>query len=195
MILERKQKLNALIPQNWSILDIGCARWYIAENIREDVLYSWLDINQAMLEECNSKGINAQYCDLSKWDLPFADNTFDVVFSSHVLEHFYIEQQISIMLECSRVLKKWWKILFYMPTWYHWSFTDDETHRKWHSHASLSALAKDTGFFVNECRYSLTRKFADHLQGKFRLPPIPWYLTEVYIVATNEKKWEFSKEY
>jgi len=133
MIPERKEKLNRLFQEGGNILDIWCAQWYIAENIKEWIHYYWIDINNEMIQECQSKWLNVSYCDLSKWRIPFPDNTFDVVFSSHVIEHFYIEEQIAIFLECSRILKKWWKILFYMPTGYHWTFHDDETHRKWHS--------------------------------------------------------------
>ena len=36
---------------------------------------------------------------------PFADNSFDVVYSSHVLEHFTIGQAKALLLEAYRVLK------------------------------------------------------------------------------------------
>lgn len=175
---------------------MGCARWQVSEFItKEWVTYYGIEYNEIMIEECRKKWLNVTSCDLSKGKMPFEDNFFDVVYASHVLEHFYIEDQINLLNECSRILKKWGKILFYMPTWYHWSFLDDETHRRWHSHISLGALAKDTGFIVEECRYSLTRKFSNDMQWYFRLPPSPWYLTEVYILASNDKKMFFSKEY
>ncbi len=192
---ERQIKLNSLIPKNWNLLDLWCARWHISDFLREDVEYYGVEYNDAMVQDGIKKWRDIRKCDLSSERIPFEDNMFDVIFCSHVIEHFYIQEQIQIFLECSRVLKKWGKILFYMPTGYHWSFFDDETHKKWHSHISLRALAKDTWFHAEECRYSLTRKFPDHWQGRFRLPPLPWYLTEVYVVATNEKKLSFSKEY
>jgi predicted SAM-dependent methyltransferase len=37
--------------------------------------------------------------------LPFADNSFDVVYHSHVLEHLKPEQAKSLLRECHRVLK------------------------------------------------------------------------------------------
>jgi len=36
--------------------------------------------------------------------LPFPDNTFDVVYHSHTLEHFDAEQGLQLMRECHRVL-------------------------------------------------------------------------------------------
>lgn len=196
MLKNRQKKLNEIIPKNWKILDLGCAYWQVAWCITVDwAQYYWLEYNEIMIDACKEKWLHVEFCDLNDWKLPFDDNFFDVIYASHVLEHFYIENQISILLECSRVLRANWKILFYMPTWYHWTFLDDETHKRWHSHKSLSAIAQDTGFFVNECRYSLTSKFSDKLQDYFRLPPHPWYLTEVYLLATNLKKNYFSKEY
>ena len=196
MLKERQDKLNKLLPKNGKMLDMGCARGQVSQYIiQEWASYYGVEYNEAMIAECREKWLQVTFCDLNTWKLPFEDDSFDVVYASHVLEHFYIEKQIDILLECSRILKKGGKILFYMPTWYHWSFFDDETHRRWHSHISLSALAKDTGFIVDECRYSLTRKFSDKMQWYFRIPPHPWYLTEVYIVATNDKKKFFSKEY
>ncbi|MFN2127554.1 MAG: class I SAM-dependent methyltransferase [Anaerolineales bacterium] len=37
--------------------------------------------------------------------LPFPDNTIDMVYASHVLEHFSIQQIENILMECGRVLK------------------------------------------------------------------------------------------
>ena len=37
--------------------------------------------------------------------LPFEDNSFDVVYSSHVLEHFTLESADGLLRECHRVLK------------------------------------------------------------------------------------------
>jgi predicted SAM-dependent methyltransferase len=37
--------------------------------------------------------------------VPFADNSVDVVYHSHVLEHFWDTDGLSFMKECFRVLK------------------------------------------------------------------------------------------
>ena len=37
--------------------------------------------------------------------IPFGDDTFDLVYHSHVLEHFTKDDAISVMKECYRVLK------------------------------------------------------------------------------------------
>ncbi len=82
-----------------------------------------------------------------------------------------------------------------MPTWYHYSFYDDETHIRWHSHISLKELANNTGFSIIQCRYSLTRFFNDNLQKYFRFLSNPWYLSEVYLIAEKKSNKIYSKEY
>lgn len=47
-------------------------------------------------------------------ELPFEDNSFDVVYSLGLLEHFELEQQHQLLKEQSRVARR--KILFLVPT-------------------------------------------------------------------------------
>ena len=46
----------------------------------------------------------AIYCDLTK-DLPYADNSVDLIFSEHVIEHFQKLDGSHLIEECFRVLK------------------------------------------------------------------------------------------
>ncbi len=54
-----------------------------------------------------------------RWDLrggiPFADSTFDVVYLSHVLEHFSRQDGLRLLQECSRVLRKQGTIRVVVP--------------------------------------------------------------------------------
>jgi predicted SAM-dependent methyltransferase len=60
-----------------------------------------------MVEYCiKEKQLNCIQCDVSKEKLPYADNTFDFVYCSHVLEHLLSNEQIFLFSEISRVLKK-----------------------------------------------------------------------------------------
>lgn len=52
----------------------------------------------------NTKHSSVLACNLLK-GLPFADNSFDAVYSSHFIEHIPIEQVDSFLRECLRVLK------------------------------------------------------------------------------------------
>jgi predicted SAM-dependent methyltransferase len=62
----------------------------------------------------NRKGDNgwitldiSRYCDICwdlRWELPFPNNSVTMIYSSHVLEHFYFKDLIKIMKECYRIL-------------------------------------------------------------------------------------------
>jgi len=59
---------------------------------------SWININFV------STGKNVVAHDLKK-GIPFADNSFDVVYHSHVLEHFPKVEALTFIRECYRVLR------------------------------------------------------------------------------------------
>ena len=195
MLPYKKRELNSLVKSGDNVLDVWCASWYLADNFDVNIKYHWVDYNTTMLEGCKKKWLQVKFCDLNVWKIDFEDSCFDLIYCSHVIEHFSSNIQKNIFSEFSRLLKKWGKILIYTPTWYHRSFIDDETHVRPHSHVSLSELAKNTWFKIIKCRYSLTRHFPNNMQNMFRLPPIPFYLTEVFLIAEKEIDKFYSKEY
>ena len=195
MLKYRKIELNSLVGDWSKVLDVWCANWALANHFDSHIEYYGVDYNQIMLENCKKKWLHASFCDLNLWHIDFKDKFFDLIYCSHVIEHFNSDIQRKIFSEFSRLLKKGGKILIYTPTWYHWSFIDDETHTRPHSHVSLSELAKNTWFKIIKCRYSFTRLFPDRLQNMFRLPPTPFYLTEVFLIAEKEHDRFYSKEY
>lgn len=80
-------------PSGKSILDIGCGPVHF--DFKEEGDPVRVDIR----EECNPD----YRCDVRQ--LPFANEQFDIVFSSHVLEHFSRDSWHSILREWLRVLK------------------------------------------------------------------------------------------
>lgn len=48
-------------------------------------------------------------------EFPFADNSFDYVFSEHVIEHFTYDQGIEILRQCYRVMRSGGKIRVVTP--------------------------------------------------------------------------------
>lgn len=51
----------------------------------------------------------------SMFDMPFTDNTFDVLWNEGVLEHFSEEQQVAALREYTRVLKKGGLMVLVVP--------------------------------------------------------------------------------
>lgn len=40
-------------------------------------------------------------------ELPFQSNSFDLIYSSHFIEHISFDNLKSFLSECNRILKKW----------------------------------------------------------------------------------------
>jgi predicted SAM-dependent methyltransferase len=60
--------------------------------------------------------------DVSKYPLPFPDNSVDCFYASHVLEHFsYPEPMLSILKECRRVLKDGGTLSIVVPNAAFWA--------------------------------------------------------------------------
>lgn len=116
---EEWKVLKAEIPKNSSFLDVGCGAGYAMQKATEDLgcVCKGIDpdpgahgvgrfLKQLVKEETIIKG--------SAERIPFEANSFDVVFSSHVLEHVNEEDQS--LREMKRVLKEDGILLIGMPT-------------------------------------------------------------------------------
>jgi SAM-dependent methyltransferase len=111
---EESAQIPALLAltANSSVLEIGCGSGmyalHIAQTIGCDV--TGLDINPLGIRNANQLALNSgiaghlrfQECDVSQ-PLPFADETFDAVFSNDVMCH--IPGRASLLAEIYRVLK------------------------------------------------------------------------------------------
>lgn len=112
------------IPKGASFLDVGCGAGYnmlLAKKSKScDV--TGVDPNPyyhgvGRVTDQNKEyqlGTNLPILKASSEELPFDDNTFDVVFSSHVLEH--IIDKDKALKEMSRVLKSNGILIIGMPT-------------------------------------------------------------------------------
>ena len=85
------------------LLDIGCGPLY-----REDEECEVVRVD--IREECNPD----YRCDIRQ--LPFDNESFDVIFSSHVLEHFNREEHPKLLKEWLRVLKPSGEIRLILPS-------------------------------------------------------------------------------
>lgn len=84
------------------LLDIGCS---IGATVRAARKFGWdatgVDISKAAVEHCRKDGLDCHK--LEGVELPFEDETFDVVTHWHVIEH--VEDVIETLTEWKRVLK------------------------------------------------------------------------------------------
>lgn len=182
----RKYRLvDKLLKNDSKMLDVGSASWLFYDNWRhKHIDYFGVDYNETMVEYCSKeKWLYVKQCNLSKERLPYDDNSFDFVYCSHVLEHLLSNEQIIFFAEIERVLKKDWVLLLFTPTPYHRYFWDDPTHQRSSTHGSLEHMAKDVWLTVITSKYTNTRFFPQWTQTYFRLPPLRWFLWEVYLIA------------
>lgn len=177
-LIEKHLRLEA------KVLDIGCAWGSFYDNWGfKNIEYHGVDYNNIMVKYCkNKKDLDCVCVDISKEKLPYWDNTFDFVYCSHVLEHLLTNEQIFLFSEISRVLNERGVCVLFTPTPYTWYFRDDPTHQRPSTHGSLMHLSKDFWLEVVECKYSNTRFFPQNIQTYLRLPPLRWFLWEVYLV-------------
>ena len=99
------------LPKDAKILDAGCGTGKLASfwlNEGYDVL--GVDISDGALAITKNKGVRVTKADIMK-GLPFEDNSFDLVYSDGLLEHFVDPEPI--LTELFRVSKKY--ILTFVP--------------------------------------------------------------------------------
>lgn len=80
-------------------LNIGCGKVHLSEWINID-----LDSNEADLQ-----------LDIT-WPLPFENNSCELIFNEHLLEHLSAEQGLDFLKECRRVLKDGGTLRISMPS-------------------------------------------------------------------------------
>ncbi len=99
-----------LIGEHW--LNIDSSPNVLLDNYRllKTLLYPLLPKSS---RETKFRG--AKYVDL-RHGLPFAANYFDAVFSSHFLEHLYLEDGLAVLRETYRCLKPGGKVRFILPS-------------------------------------------------------------------------------
>lgn len=83
--------------------------------------------------------------DLEKLPYPFADNTFDEIYCSHVLEH--VVDLTKTMRELIRIAKKWCKIKVKVPYFANPNGWSDPTHYRLFTSNTFN-------YFKKECFYN-----------------------------------------
>ncbi len=105
------------------VLDCGCGPGTITRDIAKQVSpgeVTGADFNADQLalatREAKAQGIaNVEFREASVYDLPFADDSFDAVFSHALLEH--LKEPVKAAIEMKRVLKPGGMIGVCTPDW------------------------------------------------------------------------------
>jgi SAM-dependent methyltransferase len=84
-------------------LDVGCGPGFIMDITSERLEVSGMDIDQDMVSMCTARELDAALGDAH--ELPFDDNSFDLVYCSFVL--LGVRDPAQVVREMARVSKKW----------------------------------------------------------------------------------------
>ena len=134
------------------LLDIGCGNGSLTQELQElgyDVhAVDFSDEPKELLKDRFTK------IDFQNDNLPFENNTFDIVFSKSVVEH--LKEPDKIIKEAYRVLKPGGIIVTLTPSWKHnydHAFYVDHTHVTPFTRYSLETLHKLENFVNVDCTY------------------------------------------
>ena len=133
------------LEKNQKVLELGCGR---GDFLNEFVNNGLEGYGVDLLDYCKKffPNLNFKKADMSNEKLPYEDNSFDIIFSKSIIEHFYYPDKI--FKEAYRVLKPDGTIITLTPEWQYIykSFFEDFTHRTPFTSVSLSDIQEMSGF-------------------------------------------------
>lgn len=92
-----------------SAIEVGCGEGFSTQKLREmlprDATFRASDVEQRLVNEAREKNPGVTIERESIYELPHADNSFDLVFVLEVLEH--LDDPAKALAEVCRVSKKW----------------------------------------------------------------------------------------
>lgn len=154
---------NSQIP-NPKFLDVGCGTGANLEMLSQFGTAEGVDVSDDALEFCRRKGLNV-HKGLAE-ELPFPDETFDVVTALDVVEH--LDDDVAGLKEMFRVLKKGGKTLVFVPAFmWLWGVQDDvSNHRIRYSRKQIVERLQEAGFTIERATYANWTFFAPILAGR-----------------------------
>jgi len=128
-----------------NLLEIGCGRGELLGEFNALGL-EVLGTDLSSESQKFNKTIEIKTCNIETEKLPYADNSFGIVFSKSLLEH--LENPSNYMNEAYRVLKPGGIILTLVPDWEscYKIYYDDYTHRTPFTYLSLKHIIAMSGF-------------------------------------------------
>jgi len=113
--------INSIKKPEVRILDVACGTGRLLSEIihsNKRIKYTGLDTSEAMIDELKNKKISPKEGDEIKLILsdsekiPFKDNSFDIVFTYHLLWHIPLKNQKKVIKEMMRVVNPAGLVIF-----------------------------------------------------------------------------------
>jgi len=151
-----------------NLLEIGCGRCDFLLAFSENN-FNCIGVDKEIISLENNN-VKLYKVDIKKDKLPFADETFDVVYHKSVIEHFYSPD--NLMQESLRVLKKGGKLIVLTPDWISQmqNFYEDYTHSRPYTVGALKDL-----FVIYNLKNAQVELF-------YQLP-IVWKIPQIKIIC------------
>ena len=151
-------------PSSLKILDVGCGTGANLEMLAQFGESEGVDVSAEALEFCKKKGLKV-HSGLAE-ELPFEDQSFDVVTALDVIEH--LDDDIAGLKEMNRVLKNDGQTLIFVPAFmWLWGVQDDiSNHRIRYTRKEIVARLQSAGFEIERATYANITFFMPILLGR-----------------------------
>ncbi|MGH9802615.1 MAG: class I SAM-dependent methyltransferase [Blastocatellia bacterium] len=135
------------------LLDIGCGTGATMDHLRKYGEVQGIDLAMIPLSFSRRRGHERTMC-ASATELPFADETFDLLTALDVIEH--LDDDVKGLSEIRRVLKPNAPAVIYVPAFQAlWGPNDDQSgHKRRYRLNQLQAAAEKAGLKVERISYS-----------------------------------------
>jgi SAM-dependent methyltransferase len=134
------------------ILDVGCGRGEWLELLQASGYEAiGIDINGAMVVQCQERGLNVQRHDVFEYLRSLPDDSLGGISGFHIVEHLPFDRLVSLMAEAFRVVRPGGFVLFETPNPQNvlvgsFSFYLDPTHRNPIPFEVMRFLLRYSGF-------------------------------------------------
>lgn len=173
------------------VLDVGCGSGWLSEYLGEGAHYIGIDLDPARFKPKFQDG----HYNIDLYHERIADyvtERFDLVFMSHIIEHFTQERLKLIMHDVRNILESDGSLILIAPTEINPTFYGEWTHVRPYNHGSIAGLMKSYGFEVIDWDYTNLHFLPKPVQiysGYFlRHVPFAPYWTHHDVIAWGRKK-------
>lgn len=112
------------IKNGSKIIEVWSQFWVNSFVLNNDLSKTLLDLDINAIDKAKSTFLNmwktADFVVADMFNMPFEDESFDIVFNAWVLEHFLSDDIKNALIEYKRILKNDWFIIIAIPN--HYSF-------------------------------------------------------------------------
>jgi SAM-dependent methyltransferase len=141
------------------ILDVGCGTGANLLMLSKYGEAEGVDISEDALAFCRTRGLDKVKLGAAE-ELPYADDTFDLVTALDVVEH--MDDDLAGLTEMRRVLRPGGRVLLFVPTFmFLWGLQDEvSNHRRRYRMPELQRVLEQAGFDVERTTYANITFFA-----------------------------------